>query len=253
LTLTWDPTKCRARAGRPEGIRSPHASDDDLEPAVTFLKKNKFFLEDTRDFSDRVVRCYYARELSQHAIDSLHTDISVLSYLQRLSAACTDDPEALQEPRGLIQLHARLVLEFGLPSGTQLESEETQDTLTGDQRMCVSRLTAEDEALPLGLFRPVEADALRVLVARREADGDMFGEDEQACAVEDDIDQQRTVTACAAARLAGTDREEERDAIYELDISEGELEVSLLSIHSELRTEFGLDPLDPSSDGSPWS
>ena len=57
--------------GGPEGIRSPHASDDDLEPAVTFLKKYRFFLEDMWDFSDRVARCYYARELSQHTIDSL--------------------------------------------------------------------------------------------------------------------------------------------------------------------------------------
>jgi hypothetical protein len=79
--------------GRPEGIRSPHASDDDLKPAVTFLKKYKFLLEDMWDFSNRVARSYYARELSQHAIDSLHADISVLSYLQRLSRTCTDDPE----------------------------------------------------------------------------------------------------------------------------------------------------------------
>jgi hypothetical protein len=218
----------------------PHKSDDDLEPAVTFLKKYKFFLEDMWDFSDRVARCYYAREFSQHAIDSLHTDISVLSYLQRLSRACTDDPEALQEPRGLVQLHTRLILEFGLPWGTQLDSEETQNTLTDDQRVCVSRLTAEDEALPPGLFRPAEANALRVLVARRETGGDMFGEDEQARTVADEIDQQRA--AYATARLAGADREEEEDAICELDISEGELEVSLLRLHSELRTKFGLDP-----------
>jgi hypothetical protein len=74
------------------------------------------------NFSNRAARCYYARELSQHAIDSLHTDISVLSYLQRVSRTCTDDPdEALHEPRELVQLHTRLILEFGLPGGTQVD------------------------------------------------------------------------------------------------------------------------------------
>jgi hypothetical protein len=73
--------KCRARVGRPEGIRLPHASDDNLEPAVSFIKKYKFFLEDMCDFSKRVARSYYAGELCQPAIDSLHTDSSVLSYL----------------------------------------------------------------------------------------------------------------------------------------------------------------------------
>jgi hypothetical protein len=40
--------------GGPEGILSPHAFDDNLEPAVTFLKKYRFFLEDMWDFSNRV-------------------------------------------------------------------------------------------------------------------------------------------------------------------------------------------------------
>ena len=104
----------------------------------------------------------------------------MLSYLQRLSRTCTDDPEAFQEPRGLVQLHKRLILEFGLPEGTQLDSEETQSTLTENQPVYAGKLTAEDEALPPGLFRPAEANALRVLVARREAGNDIFGEDEMA-------------------------------------------------------------------------
>ena len=115
--------KCRARVGRPEGLRSPHASDDDLEPAVSFIKKYKLFFESMCDFSKRVARSYYAGELCQPAIDSLHIDISVLSYLQQLSSTCIDDPDAVQEPRGLIQLHLRLILEFDLPEGTQLDSE----------------------------------------------------------------------------------------------------------------------------------
>jgi hypothetical protein len=68
----------------------------------------------------------------------------------------------------------------------------------------------------------------------------MFGEVEQARTVANEIDQQRA--AYATASLAGADREEEEDAIYELDISEGELEVSLLRLHSELRTEFWTRP-----------
>jgi len=114
--------------------------------------------------------------------------------------------------------------------------------------MYASRLTAEDEALLPGMFRLAETNALRVLVARRDAGDDMFGEDEQSQTVADEIDQQRA--AYATARLAGADREGEEDAISELDISESELNVSLLHLHSELRTEFGLDPPTSSSDGS---
>jgi hypothetical protein len=104
--------------GRPTGFRLPHTSDDELEPAVTFFPKFKFFLEDSKDFSRRVARAYYAYELSEHAIDSLHADFDVLSYLQRLSRNCFTDVEAPHKPRGLIQLHNRLILEFGLPEGT---------------------------------------------------------------------------------------------------------------------------------------
>jgi hypothetical protein len=50
--------KCRARVSRPEGIHSPHTSDDELEPAVTFFTKFKFFLEDSGDFSEHVARAY---------------------------------------------------------------------------------------------------------------------------------------------------------------------------------------------------
>jgi hypothetical protein len=87
-----------------------------------------------------------------------------------------------------------------------------------DQRVYVGKLTAEDEALPPGLFHPAEANALCVLVARREAGDDIFGGDEQARTVADEIDQQRATYT--AARLAGADREKEEDAIYELDIYE---------------------------------
>jgi hypothetical protein len=115
--------------------------------------------------------------------------------------------------------------------------------------MYASRLTAEDEALPPELFRPVEADALRVLIARREAVDDMFGDDELSRTVANEIDQQRAVYA--EARFAGIiDREEEEEAISELDISEDELTTSLLRLRAEMRTEFGLDPSTPSSDDS---
>jgi hypothetical protein len=66
------------------------------------------------------------------------------------------------------------------------------------------------------------------LVAKREAGDDMFGDDELARTVANEIDQQRA--ACAKARLAGVDREEEEDAISELDISEDELTTSLLHL-----------------------
>ena len=56
----------------------------------------------------------------------------------------------------------------------------------------------------------------------------MFGDDELARTVANEIDQQRA--ACAKARLAGVDREEEEDAISELDISEDELTTSLLHL-----------------------
>ena len=47
-----------------------------------------------KDFSRRVARAYYAYELNEHAVDSLHADIDVLGYLQRLSRHCfTDAPE----------------------------------------------------------------------------------------------------------------------------------------------------------------
>jgi hypothetical protein len=98
VTLTWDAPECRARVGRPAGFRSPHTSDDELEPAVTFFAKFNFFLEDSKDFSWRVARAYYACELNEHAIDSLHADFDVLSYLQRLSRNCFADPEAPHEP-----------------------------------------------------------------------------------------------------------------------------------------------------------
>jgi hypothetical protein len=94
--------------------------------------------------------------------------------------------------------------------------------------MYASRLTAEDEALPPGLFRPAEANALRVLVAKREAGDDMFGDDELSRTVANKIDQQRA--AYAEARLAGIDREEEEEAISKLDISEDELTTSLLRL-----------------------
>jgi hypothetical protein len=110
--------KCRARVGRPEGLRSPHTSDDDLEPAVSFIKKYRFFFESVCDFSKRVARSYYAGEFCNAAIDSLHVDLSVLSYLQRLLSTCTDDPDTVQGPHGLIQLQLRLVREFSLPEGT---------------------------------------------------------------------------------------------------------------------------------------
>jgi hypothetical protein len=54
-----------------------------------------------------------------------------------------------------------------------------------------------------------------------------FGDDEQSRTVADEIDQQRA--AYAEARLAGVDREEEEDAISELDISEGERAHHLLA------------------------
>jgi hypothetical protein len=184
--------ECRARAGKPAGFRSPHASDDDFEPAITFFDKFKCFLEDLKDFSRRVARAYYTCELNEHAIDSLHADIDVLSYLHRLSRNCFTDPEAPHEPRGLIQLHKRLVLEFGLPEGTQLDSEVTQNSLTGEQRELARNLTAWDDALPPGLFRPAELDALRVLTAQQDAGHnmlqDMFGGSAREREVDDEND-----------------------------------------------------------------
>ena len=109
--------------GKPAGFRSPHASDDELEPAVTCFEKFKYFHEDSKEFSRRVARAYYADELSDHAIDSLHADNQVLSYLHRLSRHCYTDPAAPREPRGLVRLHERLTLEFKLPEGTHIDSE----------------------------------------------------------------------------------------------------------------------------------
>jgi hypothetical protein len=40
------------------------------------------------DFLKRVARSYYASEFCEAAIDSLHADLSVLSYLQQLSSTC---------------------------------------------------------------------------------------------------------------------------------------------------------------------
>ena len=129
---------------------------------------------------------------------------------------------------------ARLILEFGLPEGAQLDSGETQNALTDKQREHARKLTAEDEALPPGLFRPAEFDALRVLTAQQDAEHDMFGEDAQGRAISDEIDLQLMI-AYAAAKYTGADDEAEEDGtIDNPNISEGELEVALLRIHSAL-------------------
>jgi hypothetical protein len=177
--------------GKPAGFRSPHTSDDDLDPAATFFDKYRFFLEDSKDFSRRVARAYYACELTEHAVDSLRADIDVLGYLQRLSRHCFTDPGAPHEPRGLVQLHKRLNLEFGLPEGTQLDDEVTLSALTDEQRELVRNLTAWDDAFPLGLFRPAEDEALRVLAAQQDAKHEMLQNVFGGSTLEREVDDER--------------------------------------------------------------
>jgi hypothetical protein len=224
--------------GKPAGFRSPHPSDDELGPAITFTAKFKYFHESLKEFSRRVARAYYADELSDEAIDSLHADSLVLNYLHRLSRHCYVDPAAPREPRGLIRLHERLTLDFGLPEGTHIDSEATQRGLTDEQRERAQNLTAWDDALPPGLFRPAEFEALRVLTAQDDAEREMLqstlGGSAEERELDDEIDLRLIANASAVYTVSG-DEAGEDEVIDNLDVSESEIENTLLRIRAELR------------------
>jgi hypothetical protein len=102
--------ECAARVGRPAGFRPPHPSDDELGPAETFTAKFKYFHETSRQFSRRVARAYYADELSDEAVTSLHGDLPALVFLQRLSLHCREEPSVSSAPRGLVRLREMMVI-----------------------------------------------------------------------------------------------------------------------------------------------
>ena len=96
-------------------------------------------------------------------------DIPALTFLQRLSRHCYEDPSVPSEPRGLVRIHRQLVRAGGLPEGTDFNSETTQRGLTDRQREIAQALTERDSSLPPGMFRPAEFDALRALIVQRDA------------------------------------------------------------------------------------
>ena len=160
---------CPALVGKPAGFRQPHHSDDELGPAISFTAKFKCFHETSEQFSSRVSRAYFAGELSKHAVDSLREDIPALTFLQRLSGHCCEDPSVPFEPRGLVRIHRQLVRAAGLPEDTDFNSETTQQGLTNRQREIARTLTERDSSLPPGMFRHAEFNALRALVAQQDA------------------------------------------------------------------------------------
>ena len=210
-------TKCTARMGKPAGFRTPHPSDDELEPATTFTAKFKYFHENPKEFSRRVARAYYADELSDEAIDSLHTDSMALNFLHRLSRNCYEDASVPREPRGLVRLHEQLTLDFDLPEGTDINSETTQRGLTARQRELAQNLTAWDDALPPSLFRPAEFEALRVLTAQEDAKHEMLqdalGGSAEDRELDDEIDLQ--LSANAAAVYTGSGDEGGEDEVID--------------------------------------
>jgi hypothetical protein len=203
--------------GKPAGFRSPHPSDDELEPAITFTARFTYLHESTKEFSRRVARAYYADELSDEAIDSLHTDSLALNFLHRLSCNCYDDASVPREPRGLVRLHEQLTLDFDLPEGTDINSETTQRGLTARQRELAQNLTAWDDALPPGLFRPAEFEALRVLTAQEDAKHEMLqnalGGSAKDRELDDEIDLQ--LSANAAAVYTGSGDEGGEDEVID--------------------------------------
>jgi hypothetical protein len=149
--------ECEARAGRPAGFRSPHPSDCDLSPATTFQQKFKYFHETQLQFSNRVARAYYAREMTGEAIASLRGDLPALVFLQQLSLRCTEDPSVYSAPRGLVRLRkimddAEAMLPAQYRRGVGPVMRET-----------MAAMVLEDAALPPGMFRQEEFDALSAL------------------------------------------------------------------------------------------
>jgi hypothetical protein len=224
--------------GRPAGFRPPHPSDDELGLAVTFTAKFKYFHETSEEFSQRVARAYFAGELSDEAIDSLRKDIPALTFLQRLSRHCSEDPSVPFEPRGLVRLHKQLLRAGGLPEGTDFDSEATQRGLTARQRELAQTLTAQDASLPPGMFRPAEFDALRALTEQRDAvremNEDTPGRSAEDRELDDVIDEQLTTNAWEKYTGSG-DEGGDDEVIDNLGISDGELGDALLHIRTELR------------------
>jgi hypothetical protein len=165
--------ECAARAGRPAGFRPPHPSDDELGPATTFTAKFKYFHETSVQFSNRVARAYYAGELSDEAIASLHGDLSALVFLQRLSLRCTEDPSVPSAPRGLVRL--REIMD----SAEALLPVLRQRGLGTVLREKMEALILKDAALPPGMFRPAEFDALSALVGQQSAEREGQGASDQ--------------------------------------------------------------------------
>jgi hypothetical protein len=156
--------ECAARAGRPAGFRPQHPSDCDLPPAITFQQKYKYFHETSDQFSNRVARAYYAREMTDEAIASLHDDLSALVFLQRLSLRCTEDPSACSAPRGLVRLREIMDgAEAGLLALGMLSVGPTM-------RRKMADMVLEDAALPPGIFRQEEIDALSTLRGEQPSD-----------------------------------------------------------------------------------
>jgi len=156
--------ECAARAGRPAGFRPQHPSDCDLPPAITFQQKFKYFHETSDQFSNRVARAYYAREMTDEAIASLHDDLSALVFLQRLSLRCTEDPSAYSAPRGLVRL--RVIMDEAEAELLVLGMLSVGPTM----RRKMADMVLEDAALPPGIFRQEEIDALSTLRGAQPSD-----------------------------------------------------------------------------------
>jgi hypothetical protein len=156
--------ECAARAGRPAGFRPQHPSDCDLPPAITFQQKYKYFHETSDQFSNRVARAYYAREMTDEAIASLHDDLSALVFLQRLSLRCTEDPSAYSAPRGLLRL--REIMDSAEAMLLMLGKRDVGPIMRGK----MAAMVLEDAALPPGMFRQEEFDALSALRGQQPSD-----------------------------------------------------------------------------------
>jgi hypothetical protein len=108
--------------------------------------------------------------------------------------------------------------------------------------MYASKLTTEDEELPFGLFRTAEIEALRVLIAKRDADDDAFEASQKA---------ERALLRAVAIELEKQQITEEELNTTEAELTdigrEAEL-TSLRHLRAEMRTEFKLGPKS-----APWS
>jgi hypothetical protein len=229
---------CPALVGKPAGFRQAHHSDDELGPAISFTAKFKCFHETSEQFSSRVSRAYFAGELSEHAVDSLREDIPTLTFLERLSRHCREDPSVPFEPRGLVRIHKQLVRAAGLPEDTDFNSETTQQGLTDRQREIARTLTERDSSLPPGMFRHAEFNALRALVAQRDAvrgvSRDATGRSTEDRELDDIIDEQ--LTANAWERYTGSeDGGGGGEVIEDFGVSDDELADTVLRIRDALR------------------